>query len=86
MNVSPLIYFAMRHGRQIADLVGSSEKPRDHLLLDLAKTLAPWLKRWFPWINDQNLLDDAIDTLDNTFSDNPQTVSHCPGYPDPTQS
>jgi hypothetical protein len=86
MNISPWIYFGIKHGRQIADLIATSDLSSNHnRLLELTHVIAPWLKKWFPWTNDNSLLDDALDALENSIT-NTQTITHWPGYPDPTQS
>jgi hypothetical protein len=82
VNVSPLLYFAFRHGRQIATLVGGGDNTQAHKFLELGKTVQPWLKKYYPWLNDDNLLDDAIAALESSLTD---PVTHWTGYPDPTQ-
>ena len=84
MNISPLLYFAYHHGTQLKNLAESG-KGNARKWLDLAYAVTPWLKKYYPQVNDQRLWEDALDTVENMISDNPQTITHMPDYPDPTQ-
>ena len=84
MNVSPLLYFAIRHGSQIAGLFSSGNPQDAQKFLELAKAVTPWLKKYYPWLNDNNLLDDAIGAVNEAFNVT-AAPTHWPGYPDPTQ-
>lgn len=84
MNISPLIYFSIHHGAQIAALF-SSAKAGDggKRLVAYLRAIAPLLVKDYPKLAENDLLNDAIDTLENVLADAP-IATHLPGYPDPT--
>ena len=64
MNIMPLFGFYWKHGTQIeAMFAGGNSPDGSHLLLDLSAALAPVVKKHWPKLNDNNLLDDAVSTL-----------------------
>jgi hypothetical protein len=64
MNIMPLVGFYWKHGSQIeAMFSGGSTPDGSHLLLDVASALAPVVKKHWPQLNADNLLDDGVATL-----------------------
>lgn len=80
MNVMPAVSFYMRRHKQLTSISKNSPE----MILDLAKILVPFIKKYWPQLNDRGLLDDVLHTLDAVFSSDPDAVNTA--YPDPTQS
>lgn len=79
MQFAPLLGFAWRRYTQIQNLVaaGHSSDKSSHMLIDLLMANGPWLKKYFPALNDKggmdkSLLDDATDTLKEVLLPPPQ--------------
>lgn len=71
MRIGPLIAFYGRRHEQIEAIVRAHAGTGTPIILDLAWSLAPFLKRHFPQLNDQGILDDALVTLQAMFDDSP---------------
>ncbi len=69
VNIWPAVQFWGRRKNQIADLVADHKPHHPPILLDLAWALAPFLKRHWPQLNDQGILDDAVETLQKMFDE-----------------
>ena len=64
MQILPILGFYMKHGSQIEALIDKGGSPgQSHLVLDFAQALVPVLKKNWPQLNDNGLLDDALSTL-----------------------
>ena len=65
MNLLPLVGFYWRRSAQIDKLVGSGTHSdgTSHLVLDVLTTAAPLLKKYWPALNQDGMLDDALVTL-----------------------
>ena len=64
MNIMPLVGYWWKHGSQIETMFsGGSSPDGSHLLLDVAAALAPVIKKHWPKLNENNLLDDGVATL-----------------------
>lgn len=64
MNIMPLVGFYWKHGTQIEAMFSSGSSPDgSHLILDVATALAPVIKKHWPKLNENNLLDDGVATL-----------------------
>lgn len=51
--------------------LAAKHKGGPNILLDFAWSIAPFLERHFPQLNDQGILDDALATLQSMFDDSP---------------
>ena len=73
MQVLPLVGFFWRRNKQIAALLeaGQSSDKSSHIVLDVANAAAPLLHRYFPELNEDGLLDDALTTLKEAFAPAP---------------
>lgn len=78
MNLLPLVGFYWRRNQQLDKLVssGKSSDGASHLILDVLAANAPLLKKYWPALDDQGLLDDALVTLKEVLA---------PPPPDPSQ-
>ena len=64
MNFRPLIGFYWKHGTQIEEMVAGGGTPGESsLILALAEANVPVIKRRWPALNANGLLDDALQTL-----------------------
>jgi len=63
MNLLPLVGFYWRRSQDIEKLVGSGHSGDSHLITDLLEANAPLLKKYWPALNENGLLDDALATL-----------------------
>jgi hypothetical protein len=66
MNIiGPLAGFYWRQNQQITKLVGSgpSSSKSTQEVIDLATAAVAFLKKYYPALNGNNLLDDALATL-----------------------
>ena len=78
MNIVPLIGFWYRHHDQLSALVADG---KNHgMVLDFLKTNLPLIKKYYPQLNANGILDDLVTTLGAMQGDYPGE-----GYPDPTQ-
>lgn len=72
MNIMPLVGFYWKHGSQIEAMFAKGNSPDgSHLVLDLVAALAPVVKKHWPKLNDNNLLDDGVTTLRELLADPP---------------
>ncbi len=75
MNVLPLVGFWWKHGSQIEALLerpgGKPSPGRSSLVLDLAAGLLPVVKKHWPQLNENGLLDDALATAKDVFAPPP---------------
>ena len=70
MQLQPLIGFAWRRWGQIQGILakGHSSDKTSHIIVDALTDNAPWLKKYFPDLNDKGgldktLMDDMVETL-----------------------
>lgn len=63
MQLLPLVGFYWRRNQQISKLVAGGKTTNSHLVLDILEANAPILKKQFPSLNDDGLLDDFITTM-----------------------
>ena len=65
MNLLPLVGFYWRRNKDIEKLVssGHGSDGSSHLILDVLNANAPLLKKYWPALNENGLLDDALETL-----------------------
>jgi hypothetical protein len=65
MNLLPLGGFYWRRSKDIEKLVssGHSTDGSSHFILDVLNANAPLLKKYYPAINENGLLDDAMEIL-----------------------
>lgn len=59
MNYLPLLSFWLKHHEQFQSLTGGDST----LLVDFADAVGPVLKKHFPNLNVNSILDDAVSTL-----------------------
>ena len=72
VNIIPIAGFYFKHGSQISALLPKSSGPsQSSLLLDVADALAPVVKRHWPQLNANGLVDDAVKTLHEMFAPAP---------------
>lgn len=60
--MSPLAYL-FKHGGQLLSLMQGGKTQGGHIITDLLTTNAPILKRWWPKLAENDLLDDTIAML-----------------------
>jgi hypothetical protein len=64
MQLLPLVGFYWKHSQDIEKLVGSGHSDNgSHIMLDLAQAAVPLLKKYYPQLNTNGLLDDGLSTL-----------------------
>ena len=64
MNIMPLVGFYWKHGTQLETMFGKGASPDgSHLVLDVVAALVPVVKKHWPGLNTDGLLDDAATTL-----------------------
>lgn len=65
MQLLPLVGFYWRRNQEISALVasGHSSDQSSHIVLDIAAAAVPLLKKYYPSLNKDGLLDDALNTL-----------------------
>jgi hypothetical protein len=75
MNVFPLVGFWWRRSQQIEALLerpgGKPSPGRSSFVLDLATALVPIVKKNWPQLNENGLLDDALATAKEVFAPTP---------------
>ena len=73
MNLLPLVGFYWRRSKDIEKLVssGNSDDGSSHIVLDVLGAAAPLLKKYCPKLNENGLLDDAMETLKEVFAPPP---------------
>ena len=71
MQLLPLVGFYWRRNQQIQKLFASGATSDSHMLLDVVTTNLPLLKRYFPHLNEEGLLDDAVQTLKEVLAPPP---------------
>lgn len=76
MNLLPLVGFYWRRNQQIEKLVASGHSDNSHIVLDLANAAAPLLKKYYPALNEDGMLDDALTTLKEVLAPPSNTVSN----------
>ena len=81
MQFTPLLGFYFRHGSQIEKLVDSGSTGASHTLVELLQNNAAFIKKCWPELNENNLFDDALETLKAVTAPAPPS-----NYPDPAQS
>jgi len=81
MNFIPLVGFYYRRHAQISALL-SGGAGHSGLVLEFVKANVPVVKKHWPKLNENGLLDDAIATLEAMLTDSPDRNSP---YPDNTQ-
>jgi hypothetical protein len=63
MQVMPLIGFYFRRSQEIEKLLDSGASSDGHLALDVLHAALPLLKKYYPALNKDGLLDDVVTTL-----------------------
>jgi hypothetical protein len=63
MNLQPLLSFGWKHGRQIEAMASSGTPGGSSVVLDACAAAVPFIKKHWPALNENSLLDDALDTL-----------------------
>lgn len=63
MNLRPLLGFFWKHGSQLQNLMESGAKPDGHLLIDVAAALTPVVKKHWPVLNENGLIDDGLSVM-----------------------
>lgn len=83
MNLFPLVGFYYRRHGQISSLLAKSGGENARMFLDFLNANIPVAEKYWPKLNENGLLDDAVATLEAVLTDAPD-----PGpspYPDNTQ-
>jgi len=77
MQLLPLVGFYWRRNQQINRLVasGRGSDQSSHIVLDIANAAAPLLKKYCPQLNEDGLLDDALNTLKEVLSPPPVSAT-----------
>lgn len=63
MNLLPLAEFLFKHGTQIGAMFSGGSGKGSSFAVDLMNVVEPVIKKHFPELNANNLLDDARATL-----------------------
>jgi hypothetical protein len=72
MQLLPLVGFYWRQNQTIAKLVGPSQSDKSSReAIDLAAAAVTFLKKYYPALNENNLLDDALNTLKEVLTPPP---------------
>lgn len=72
MNFMPLVGFYWKHGTQINEMLAKSSTPgQSSLALDTVTAMAPVIKKRWPQLNANNLIDDAVQTLKEVLTPTP---------------
>ncbi len=86
MNLLPLVGFYWRRHGELEALVarGHSVDGSTHVVLDIASAAVPLLKRYYPALNANGMLDDALVTLRQVLTPSQSDdIALSPG-PEPT--
>lgn len=69
MQIRPLIGFWWRQGDQIMKLIGKGGSGEGStLFLEILHANVPIVKKHWPALNENNLLDDAVETLSEVLT------------------
>ncbi len=65
MQLLPLVGFYWRRNQEISALVasGHGSDQSSHIILDIANAAMPLVKKWYPNLNKDGLLDDLLNTM-----------------------
>ena len=75
MNIMPWVGYYWKHGAQINALfTKTSDEGQSSLLLDIAAAAVPVIKKHWPELNANSLLDDALSTLRETIAPSPASI------------
>ena len=81
MHLWPLFTFYEKHSSDLKTLMSGVASPAGSpLLMDLLKTAAAFVKRHWPHLNPNGVLDDGVSALEQAFApdDAPPIVSNSP--------
>jgi hypothetical protein len=67
MNIMPFVGFYWRQHQTIADLLGGGDGKTSALAIDFIKVNAPLVKARWPALNKNGLLDDFVNTLEESL-------------------
>ena len=68
MQLLPLIGFYWRRNQQLDTLLTKGQSGNSHIVIDVAVVIVPLLKKYYPALNADGLLDDALKTLQEVFA------------------
>ena len=71
MQLLPIAGFYFKHGSQIESLMSKGGTGDGHLISDLAAALAPVIKNHWPSLDENGLIDDAVELLRQMFAPPP---------------
>lgn len=71
MQVLPLIGFYWRRNQQLSSLLAQGQSNDSHIVIDVASMVVPLLKKYYPALNSDGLLDDLLTTLKEVFATTP---------------
>jgi hypothetical protein len=60
--MSPFLYY-LKHASQLSTLASKGKTDTSHIAVELLTAMAPTLKKSFPFLAEDDLLDDTISTL-----------------------
>lgn len=63
MDLLPLVQFGLKHGAQLKAMLASGTSGDSHMLPDFVDANVPVLKKHWPGLNENGLLDDAATAL-----------------------
>ena len=64
-----IFMYYLKHGNQIAALLAKGNTPEGtHLVLDLLNALVPVVKKNWPHLNENGLVDDTLSMLQNQLT------------------
>ena len=73
MQLLPLVGFYLRRNQQIRSMLGSVNNEKSSLMvLEIVSQAMPLLKKYYPELNKDGLLDDVYTTLQEVL-DQPET-------------
>ena len=65
----PILLFLLKHSQQLHDLLSKGGTPEgSHIVVDIATALLPVVKKNWPALNANGLLDDALSLLKEQLS------------------
>jgi len=63
MNIFAVFGYAAKHGEQISALFGKGKGADSHIAADIAAALAPVIKKHWPQIDQDDLVDDTVSLM-----------------------
>lgn len=78
MQLLPLVGFYWRRNQQLDKLVAQGQSGDSHIVVELAEAIVPLMKKYYPALNADGLLDDALTTLKDVLAPPENTTPQSP--------